>query len=338
MTDEQGPQNRALRTRVLTKIISTTVIGGITLLISNAANQSVANGLVLSILLGGITLVTQFLIDFEERLDFLEDSQRKNLRDFAANQQENIKGARTLIERGFGQVGEATRLFRLIEDSLFKIEDIAQLVRSSSQIDSERPPLVRDLALYEIANSVKFLRDLSTGNEIVYEGEDREWLLGLTRCAQQSIMATSLSTVDAGNRGFDGGLWTSDLGNRYLDLQRDAIDKRGVIVRRIFVFDKPEFAQDPDFVRILRMQREAGIEVRILDESITPDDLQSMIFDFIVFDQMITYEMTPAASFTTGTKPVITTHLAPMPARVRDRVKKFERLWQSAGGVNTLLK
>ncbi len=72
-----------------------------------------------------------------------------------------------------------------------------------------------------------FVRQLPGGTEIAYDGEDREWMLGLTAEASRSIDAISLSTVDAGIRGFDGGLWTSDLGTRYLELQHEAI-ARGV--------------------------------------------------------------------------------------------------------------
>jgi hypothetical protein len=57
-----------------------------------------------------------------------------------------------------------------------------------------------------------------------------------------------------------------------------------------------------------------------------------MIFDFIVFDESVSYETTPATTFTAGkTRPVIVrTVLAPMPDRVRDLKSKFEQLWEAA--------
>src|SRR5215472_5506288 len=84
-------------------------------------------------------------------------------------------------------------------------------------------PLLRGLARRQIESVTGFLRQLPAGRDIVYDGEDREWLLGLTGEARQSISATSVATADSGERGFDGGLWTSDLGARYLDRQREAI-------------------------------------------------------------------------------------------------------------------
>ena len=65
-------------------------------------------------------------------------------------------------------------------------------------------------------------------------------------------------------RGLDGGLWTSDLGIRYLELQREAITRK-VRIRRIFVFENAEMALDEDFLRITQMQRDVGVEVRMLD-------------------------------------------------------------------------
>ena len=132
--------------------------------------------------------------------------------------------------------------------------------------------------------------------------------------------------------GLDGGLWTSDLGIRYLELQREAIARK-VRIRRIFVFEKREdMAQDESFLRITQMQRDVGVEVRMLDHKLIPDWLQSMIFDFIVFDGAVSYETTPATSFTVGPAPA---GHAPDPAgaepkRVRDLEERFEQLWEAA--------
>ena len=153
----------------------------------------------------------------------------------------------------------------------------------------------------------------------------------MTREAERSIDAISLSTVDAGVLGLDGGLWTSDLGIRYLELQREAIDRK-VRIRRIFVFENEELARDETFQRITQMQRDVGVEVRMLDHQLIPDWLQSMIFDFIVFDGAVSYETTPATTFAAGqTRPgILRTRLAPMPARVRDLEDQFEQLWEAA--------
>jgi hypothetical protein len=145
------------------------------------------------------------------------------------------------------------------------------------------------------------------------------------------IDAISLSTVDAGLRGFDGGLWTSDLGTRYLELQRQAIERK-VAIRRIFIFENEELARDETFLKITQAQHEAGVEVRMLDLQLIPERLQAMIFDFIVFDGAVCYETTPATTFSSGAaRPaIVRTRLAPMPARVRDLEDQFEQLWEAA--------
>jgi hypothetical protein len=176
-----------------------------------------------------------------------------------------------------------------------------------------------------------FMRQLPVGSEIAYEGEDRDWLLGLTREAESTIDAISLSTVDAGVQGLDGGLWTSDLGIRYLELQREAINRK-VRIRRIFVVVNDEMNYDESFLRVTQMQRNVGIEVRKLDHHLIPAWLQPQIFDFIVFDGTISYETTSAATLTVGdTRPgILRTRLAPMPGRVRDLEDQFEHLWKAA--------
>ena len=140
-----------------------------------------------------------------------------------------------------------------------------------------------------------------------------------------------MSTVDAWARDLDGGLWTSDLGLRYLELQREAIARK-VRIRRIFVFENADMANDELFRRITQMQRDIGVEVRMLDHQLIPHWMQSMIFDFIVFDGTISYETTPATAFSVSqTRPgILRTRLAPMPARVHDLEDQFEQLWDAA--------
>jgi hypothetical protein len=60
--------------------------------------------------------------------------------------------------------------------------------------------------------------------------------------------------------------------------------------------------------------------------------MQSMIFDFIVFDGTVSYETTPATAFAVGqTRPgILRTRLAPMSDQVRDREDQFEQLWEAA--------
>jgi hypothetical protein len=191
--------------------------------------------------------------------------------------------------------------------------------------------LLQRLARREVERVTCFVRQLPAGGEIAYDGEDREWLLGLTAEAQRSIDAISLAVSGQGMQGFDGGLWISDLGTRYLALQREAAS-RNVAIRRIFVFENEDLARDEAFMKVTRMQSEVGVDVRVLDYQLIPEWLQTMTFDFVVFDGAVSYETTSAVTLNAGgSRPVIwRTVLAPMPARVRDLENKFGQLWLAA--------
>lgn len=186
-------------------------------------------------------------------------------------------------------------------------------------------PLLRRLARREIERVTSFMRQLPPGQAITYDGEDREWLLGLTREAKSSIEAISL----AGPHGFDEWLWTSDLGTRYLELQRQAI-RRGAPVRRIFVFENELLTRQDSFLRIAQTQRDRGIDVRILDSTIIPGWLRGMISDFIIFDGEVSYEMVQGAPSSYTGFTVIRTILEPTPSRVEELKDRFKQLWAAA--------
>jgi hypothetical protein len=134
-----------------------------------------------------------------------------------------------------------------------------------------------------------------------------------------------LSTVDIGGECSDGGLWTSDYGRRYYELQREAIS-RGVAIRRIFIIDQPELATDADFLRICQQHNDLGIQVRVLSKV-----LDVSLFDFVLFDGVLSYEVTPASLIESGTMPtMVKTHLVLQADRVENRLRQFEVLWSTA--------
>jgi hypothetical protein len=282
----------------------------ITLVASNIGGMSSRNALELAALVIIGFLIVLFFIDFEVRLLGLDEH----------------------LSTGLSKIDRSAELHGLMEQSVLETTMLTDFLETAGKADDTVNPLLQRLARREIERLTYFVRQLPVGGEITYEGEDREWLLGLTEEAQGSIDAISLSTVDAGLRGFDGGLWTSDLGARYLELQRQAISRK-VTIRRIFVCENEELARDETFLKITQMQRDVGVDVRMLDHQLIPEWIRSMIFDFIIFDGAVTYEMTPATTFSTGTgtrAAIVRTLVAPMPARVRDLKNQFEQLWQAA--------
>ncbi|HTU72717.1 MAG TPA: hypothetical protein VMG38_04290 [Trebonia sp.] len=236
-----------------------------------------------------------------------------------------------LVRAGFAQIGRLAELSARMERSSLGPALLTEFLETAGQVDRRVNPLLQRVARQEIERVTSLVRQLGAGGEVTYDGEDRDWLLGLAQEAESSIDAISLSTVDAGVLGLDGGLWTSDLGIRYLDGQRKAIARR-VRIRRIFVVEHEDMAHDESFLRVTQMQRNAGVQVRMLDQKLIPDYLQSMVFDFIIFDGAVSYETAAGAPFTAGQpRPgTLRTRLEPEPTRVRDLEQRFEQLWERA--------
>jgi hypothetical protein len=285
------------------------LIGLITLVAAQAGGMSGRNSLVLTAVITFAIALILFIVDTEVRIS-------------AVNER--------MVE-GFAKIGKSAEFSAMMERSTLGTALLTDFLETAGQVDGRVNPLLQRLARREIERVTSLVRQLPVGSEIAYDGEDRDWLLGLTREAERSIDAISLSTVDAGVQGLDGGLWTSDLGIRYHELQRQAITRK-VRIRRIFVFENEDMARDESFLKITQMQRDIGIEIRMLDHQLIPDWMQSMIFDFIVFDGSVSYETTPATAFAVGqTKPgILRTLLAPMPARIHDLEDQFEQLWEAA--------
>ena len=303
-----GGMNRGLVQGIVLKVGFPLLIGLITLVAANLGGMQVQNTLELAAIVSfGVALIL-FIVDTEIRLSAVGER----------------------VTAGFAQIGRLAELSAKIEQSSLGPTLLAEFLETASRVDGRVNPLLQRVARREVKRVTAFVRQLQAGGEIPYDGEDREWLLALTQEAESSIDAISLSTVDAGVLGLDGGLWTSDLGIRYLDDQRKAIARK-VRIRRIFLVEREDMTQDESFLRVTQMQRHAGVQVRLLDQKLIPDYLQSMIFDFIIFDGVVSYE-TAAGTFTAGQlRPgTLRTRLAPEQKRVQELEERFEELWERA--------
>jgi hypothetical protein len=264
---------------------------------------------------GGLAYLILLLVDVQRRLAALGS----DLSGYALT-------TGRLIEDGFSKVSEATELFGTVEAAALRTDMMTQLVRRAVEI-SPTPSLVYDLAQTEIARVSEFLGELAEGGDVTYDGEDRDWLLGLTRSAEATIDAISLHAVDGG--GGDG-LWATDLGQRYLEAQREAV-ARGTRVRRIFVVDRADPVGDPDFASLVGRQRALGIQVRLLDGTAMPETRRTSLFDFIVFDGVLSYEVMPASGTAGESGAVIlNTRLVLEEHRVSECVQRFNDLWESS--------
>jgi hypothetical protein len=202
---------------------------------------------------------------------------------------------------------------------------VTQLVRNSTRITPSSPPIVYQFVQSKIKETSDFLKALADGETVTYYGEDRDWLLGLTRNATESIDAVSLAAADH-------DLWQSEIGQRYLDAQRRAA-RAGRRVRRIFVLDRPEAEHDPAFRRAYEEQRRMMIEVRLLDRSAVPVPLQIQVRDLIVFDDALAYETTPTTSDPEQAQ-VAETRLVLTSSRVKECSQLFRELWDISRELN----
>jgi hypothetical protein len=149
-------------------------------------------------------------------------------------------------------------------------------------------------------------------------------MLALTRGLRKSLLATSWTTI---NMGFEAGFWLSDLGARYLDLQRDAV-RRGVKIRRVFIVESPELIFDPDVRHILAMQRSAGVDVRYIEGNEAGQD--GGLSDFVIFDEQLCYDTTPVTREVPGAPWRLTTRIVLDEDTTRHRVDRFNELWRRA--------
>jgi hypothetical protein len=291
-----------IRTAVLT--IAT---GGVTFLVASLLDQPASICIGLSVLIGGIALMVRFLVDFEKRLAAVEQIEK-----------DGMAGMKKLVGEAFSEISEATALYGLIEASALQTDLVLQLVRNSTQISPASPPIVYQFVQAKMKEMADFLKQLAEGGTVTYYGEDRDWLLGLTRNATVSIDAISTAAVDH-------GLWNSEIGQRYLDAQRRAA-RDGRRVRRIFVLDDPAMADDPTLRRACEEQRRMKIEVRMLDRRSVPTPLQVQVRDLILFDDILAYETTPTTNDPEQAQ-VAETRLVLTDSRVKECAQLFRELW-----------
>jgi hypothetical protein len=314
---------------VVRKVVLTLLTGGVTYLITTNTKLDDTWVLALSVFIGSVVLVVQFLAEFDNRLEAVEADQTARLRSVEEKQAAHTSEVRDLVRQSFLKINQATELFGLVESSALRTDAVIQLVQHSTALTADLAPLVSRIAQAEVVRTSRFLKELGDGTAS-YEGEDRDWLLALAHNAKTSIDATSLNTVDARGRGVDSGFWQSDLGQRYLEVQR-TIARAGIRVRRIFVVDRPGIANPPDFYEMCRMQARMSIEVRILTAADLEPPLKTKLLDFILFDNVISYEVTPAYRMDESSPPeIVHTRLQLQSEVVEERIDRYRDLWERA--------
>jgi hypothetical protein len=315
--------------RMLSKIGLSLLLGVLAFALSqvlNAPEPELVVGIGVSVFVSGIAVVVQFLIEVERRLDSLTETQQTATTSYelhrTAQQQE--------IAAQFSKINSSTRLFAELDRAGLQPGVLAQLARNAIRLQGGDSFVTR-FAQHEIYRLGSLLKGLADGTDVPYEGEDRDWLLGLPLAARRSIAATSLTTVDG---GVDDGLWDSELGQRYLEAQREAILAHDICVRRIFIIDRPgSLDAQADLRTVVARHQDIGVQVRVLRLANRRGGSRFDYFtDFIVVDEELCYQAFPSSALPEGgSAPVIvSTTLVTDPVRVHRQLARFEVLWAEA--------
>ncbi|GAA2482715.1 hypothetical protein [Winogradskya humida] len=276
--------------KVRFKILVTAIAGGITYLLTSAAGQAAIWQLTMAVFVAGIVLVALILIDLNLAVSELYTGPGK---------------------------------------SRLRADDIDRLVAASASIDSA-DVVLRRFADHELSRLAQTLDGLREG-WAVYEGEDRDWLLNLTECAFETIDATSMTSFDAPGNFADAGLfWATDLGRHYLARQRQAITERHVAIRRIFLIDDASDAGEDWIDDLVKPHKEIGVRTRVLRSSQLDSLTRTDLYDFIVFDGRLSYELRAASAPDPDVPPLITSVTLVADWRVEDRKRRFEQMWNDA--------
>lgn len=289
---------------VIKRIAAAAVAGAFAFFITNyVAGQSVAQSLTLSVLIGGVIMLTELLIDFDGRVEGIERWMRAT--DLAI---------------------ESSKWQQALGDSALDREAFTRFREAVVNFGQDCPPLIRRFTEIVVKGDTDLIDRLSRGEgEVTCDGEDHNWILQLTNATMKTLDATSTTTVDGKGENFSGGFWTSEHGRRYLKAQVEA-KARGVTIRRLFIMQgEPDF-NDEDFRSITQEQRGAGIEVRALRYNQIPAILDSPT-DFILFDEEVAYEVVPASNRQLG---FFMTRLRTRTDYTRECKERFEILWQLA--------
>jgi hypothetical protein len=278
-------------------------IGGGTYLLTTLSKQEPIWALTMSIFIGGVSLVVQFLIDLEGRIAVMDQRQREQ----------------------FSKISKATELFGRVEAAELRTDTVVDLVQYATTIEAGDKPLLAGLVRAEMQSMAEFLRQISYTMTADYPGDER--LLLLVDNARHSMKATS--TIGASGLGLvDESYWNSPMALAYLEHQRQAIRLRKLEIRRIFIAYQRDLPHDADFQRIVRGQLDAGIAVRILPNP--PMNHHGML-DFVLFDDEMSLEFLTGPVFGSQlTSAVQSTQLIMRDYFIQRRRSQFDEWWERA--------
>lgn len=193
--------------------------------------------------------------------------------------------------------------------------------RAIAEVLTTGPDILQTFARAELERVVRHMADL---NNLTAEcaGENHDWMLSLTHSTERSLLATSTSV--------DREFWNSEPASRYLQAQREAIE-RGVIVQRLFLLESAEMLDDK-LLRLCEEQELLGIELRAAVMQELPPHLQrGTTSDFILYDEGVSFEIEQDLRDVN-----VKTRLIARPDHVGQRLRRFRELWEAGMNLRDL--
>ncbi|MEW2292620.1 hypothetical protein ABZ719_07925 [Streptomyces sp. NPDC006743] len=228
---------------------------------------------------------------------------------------------RQLVESRFTEV-ERSVGEPYLQPARIRADGVPELAKSFAEVLAPGPSILYTFVRLEMSRVVGHMTDL-TNLSAECPGENHDWMLSLTRAAEETICATSTSV--------DREFWNSEPASRYLQAQKEAVHERGVTVRRVFLLASARELDDR-LLRLCEEQEVLGIEVRVSVLPELPPHLQrGTTNDFIVYDGEASFEIDQDLRDVNVRTRLIARH-----DHVQDRMKRFTELWEAGMGVREL--
>lgn len=239
------------------------------------------------------------------------------LRDDLARHTEDM---RQLLESRLAAVGRSAG--ERLQPARVHAEGVPELATSFAEVLAPGPSILYTFVRLEMKRVVGHMADL-TNLSAECAGENHDWMLSLTRATEQSICATSTSV--------DREFWNSEPASRYLLAQKEAVEERGVSVRRVFVLESARELDDR-LLQLCEEQEQLRIEVRVSVLPELPTHLQrGTTNDFIVYDEQVSFEIDQDLRDVN-----VRTRLIARQDHVQDRLRRFRELWDAGMSVREL--
>src|ERR1700761_2176230 len=147
-----GSTPRSLTQGILLKVGLPILIGILTLVAANIGGIQVRSCLELAAVVAFAVALVLFIVDTEIRISAVGDG----------------------VTTSFTQISRLAELSGKMERSSLGRAPLEAFLETASQVDEQVNPLLQRLARRELDRVALFLRQLPTGPEISYEGEDRD--------------------------------------------------------------------------------------------------------------------------------------------------------------------